>query len=123
MKENENKYEVIFNSNLDMVYIHDLNGRFIDANKVALQKLGYGKDEIKSLYFEDLLEPEDIGKARKVLTEIKQYQFQKKISLYKIKTKYGSFIYVETTGIFFVVDCCIGRCLGKTESIVSQHLL
>lgn len=41
VKETQSRYKALFDSTFSCVYIHDLEGNFIDANKTALKLLGY----------------------------------------------------------------------------------
>ncbi|MFX0010746.1 MAG: PAS domain S-box protein, partial [Candidatus Hermodarchaeota archaeon] len=83
----------------DLVYINDLNGNFLDANEITLQTLGFKREEIPKLSFIDLLDKEGLKKAYQVTKEIKERGKQSFRSEYRIKTKNGKFLYVETFGI------------------------
>ena len=43
------KYEAIFDNNLNCIYMHDLSGNFRGANDAALSFVGYCREEILSL--------------------------------------------------------------------------
>ena len=96
-KENEERYEALFNSSFELIYLHDLKGNFIDANPTALKLLGYKKEELASLNFSSLLDSGQRWKAMKALNEIKKNGRQKEPTEYRLKTKNGTFIDVETT--------------------------
>ena len=96
-KENEERYRALFNSSFELIYLHDLKGNFIDANPTALKLLGYNKEELGSLNFSSLLDGGQIWKAMKALNEIKKHGRQKEPTEYRLKTKNGTFIDVETT--------------------------
>ena len=96
-KENEERYRALFNSSFELIYLHDLKGNFIDANPTALKLLGYNKEDFGSLNFSSLLDSGQRWKAMKVLNEIKKHGRQKEPTEYRLKTKYGTFIDVETT--------------------------
>ena len=55
LRESEERYRALFERSLELVYLCDFEGNFIDANDVALESLGYTKDDIKSLNFVSLL--------------------------------------------------------------------
>jgi PAS domain S-box-containing protein len=78
------------------MYIHDLEGRFLDANNTALDLLGYTKEEITSLTFSSLLEEDQLPQALEALEEIKRYGSQKAPTAYKLKKKGGGYLWVET---------------------------
>ena len=96
-KENEERYRALFNSSFELVYLHDLNGNFIDANPTALKLLGYSMEEFGSLNFSSLLDSGQIWKAMKALNEIKKFGRQKEPAEFRLKSKNGTCIDVETT--------------------------
>ncbi len=57
LRESEEKYRDIFNNVSDVLYIHDLEGRFIDINR-QVAKLGYTPDELKGKNIRDLIQEE-----------------------------------------------------------------
>lgn len=38
------KFKDLFENSLDLIYVHDLRGHFLDANDIALSSLGYNKN-------------------------------------------------------------------------------
>ncbi|MFO7864562.1 MAG: PAS domain S-box protein, partial [Salinivirgaceae bacterium] len=53
--ENEKRYRNIVNNTKDALYIHDLDGNFIDCNQALLDLTGYTRGEIKKIAASDLL--------------------------------------------------------------------
>jgi PAS domain-containing protein len=49
LRESEERYRALFERSIDSVYLHDFQGRFIDANPAALKLVGYSLEEITSL--------------------------------------------------------------------------
>ncbi|MFW6123754.1 MAG: sensor domain-containing diguanylate cyclase [Acidobacteriota bacterium] len=98
LEEAEKKWNALFSRSLDWVYIHDLKGRFLEANDPALKGLGYTKEEINQINFKSLLPRKEIFKAYRTLQELKKTGVQKKLSQFKLKRKDGTYIYVETKG-------------------------
>ncbi|MEE9501962.1 MAG: PAS domain S-box protein, partial [Candidatus Aminicenantaceae bacterium] len=96
LRESEERYKTLYDRSLFGVFVHDLNGKFIDANEAALDLLGYKKEDIPSLNFASLLDESQLLKAFNVLEEIKKTGFQRKPSEYKLKRKEGHYIWVET---------------------------
>jgi PAS domain S-box-containing protein/putative nucleotidyltransferase with HDIG domain len=96
LRESEERYKALYDRSLFGVYVHDLGGRFLDANEAALDLLGYKKEEILSINFASLLDESQLLKAFKDLEEIKKTGFQRKPSEYKLKKKEGHFTWVET---------------------------
>ncbi|HHS12393.1 MAG TPA: PAS domain S-box protein [bacterium] len=98
MAEGEARYQAFFNRTLYGVYIHDFEGRFIDANQAALKMLGYTRKDLSGLNFNDILHPEDVPTALRVIDELIQAGHQKKPTQYNIRRKDGTIICVETEG-------------------------
>lgn len=96
-QENEERYRALFERSLDCVYLHDLEGNFIDANPAALKLLGYEKEELANINFKSLLSKEQIPKACKVLKEIIENGAQEGVTEFKLKRKNGEYVFVETT--------------------------
>jgi PAS domain S-box-containing protein len=96
LRETNESFRALFDRSFDLIYVHDFKGNFIDANPTTLKLLGYKKKEIPAVNFASLLEPEDVGRAYKVLADLKKTGFQHQMEEYKLKTKSGSYIYIET---------------------------
>jgi two-component system sensor histidine kinase UhpB len=104
LKESEERYNALFDRSLSYVYLHDFNGKFIDANDAALKALGYNRREILPLNFASLLEKSQLLKAIQSLEEIIRTGRQKKPDEYKLRRKDGSHIWVETEGSLIYKD-------------------
>ncbi len=98
VRESEERYKALFDRSLDLVYLHDFDGNFIDANNAALKLLECTKEEIKNLNIKDFLSPDQITFAFKMIEEIQEKKFQRGIQEYKIKKRNGKEIYIETNG-------------------------
>ena len=118
----EEKYQDLFEYSLDMIYVNDLKGNFLDANDIALKKLGFNREDIPDLSFIDLIDKEDLIKALKVVKEIKETGKQSKHRQYKLKTKECGFIYVETFAIPLRKKGKIYAVLGIANDITESKL-
>jgi len=98
-EEIREKYKELFEHSLDLIYVFDLKGNFLDANDIILKRLEYKREELTELSFRDLLHKEDLRKADKDVKEFIETGQQSRFSEYKVKTKSGDIIYVETFGI------------------------
>ena len=96
LEESERRYRALFDHSLDLVYIHDFEGRFIDANPTVLRLLGYNKEEIPSINFASLLTEDQLPVALEVLQEIQQTGSQKEPTEFKLRSKNGEYVDVET---------------------------
>ena len=96
LRDSEERYRALFDRSLYCVYVHDFHGKFLDANRAALDLLGYSKEDINSLDFSSLLDTDQLARAFKALEEIKQTGFEQNPTEYKLRKKDGSFVWVET---------------------------
>ena len=119
-KEKEERYQALFNSSLEIIYLHDLKGNFIDANPIALKILGYSKEDLSLLNFSSLLDGGQIWKAMKTINEIKKYGYQKEPTEFRLKTKNGTFIDVETFGELIYRDGKPYAIQGIARNITEQ---
>lgn len=95
-KEIGETYRDLFTHSLDLIYVSDLNGNFLDANDLTLFALGYEREEISNIKFLDLLEEDDLIIAYGALKEIIKSGKQSKRREYKIRAKDGNKIFIET---------------------------
>jgi len=96
LRETHERYRTLFDRSLDAVYIHDFQGRFLDANDAALRLLGYSRDEIANLSFTDLLDEPQLPMALASLDEIVKTGTQARPDTFRLKRKGGACIEVET---------------------------
>ncbi len=69
LEASKKRFEELFESSTDAIFILDMHGNFIDINKTAHERLGYTKEEMLLLSVKDLDPPEF---AVKVPTRMKQ---------------------------------------------------
>ncbi|MDL1903071.1 PAS domain S-box protein, partial [Anaerolineae bacterium CFX9] len=91
------RYQALFGSAFNAVYLHDLQGNFVDANDTALTMFGCERSEIRSLTIASLLEPDDLPHAQANLRKIVETGAQDSPAIYKVRTRRGELIYVEAT--------------------------
>jgi two-component system sensor histidine kinase/response regulator len=58
LRESEERYRDLFDNAQDPIYIHDLSGKYISANRAAEQLVGYTGDELIDQNILDLIAPE-----------------------------------------------------------------
>ncbi len=98
LQESKERYNALFERSLDLVYICDFEGYFIDANDATLNLLGYKKEEIRSLTFASLLSEEQLPLAFKVAQEIRETGGQKGLVEFRLRSKNGEEVRVESIG-------------------------
>ena len=95
LRECEERYRALFDS-IDCVYLHDFEGRFLDANLATLELLGYQYHEMLNLSFSSLLDDDQRAKASGVLAELRQTGSQKTLTEFRLRRKTGEYADVET---------------------------
>ena len=81
------------------LFVHGAFCRRNSQIEESLNNLGYERDDIRNLSFEDLLENNDLNKAYELTSEILKTGKQSKPSEFRIKSKNGSYLYVEAYGV------------------------
>jgi len=64
LAESERNYRNLFDSSTDGIFILDLDGSFIDANRTAYERLGYSREEFLSLHISELDDPSHANWSR-----------------------------------------------------------
>jgi len=95
LKESEERYKALFERSLDAVYLNDFEGNFIDANRAALDLLGYKVKEISSLNFVDLLSEDQLPKAIDLTAKIMETGSHKELLEFNLRKKNGELVWVE----------------------------
>ena len=116
------KYKDLFVYSLDLIYVCDLNGNFLDANEIALMSLGYGREEIRDISFKNLVNREQLIEAYNFIKEIKETGRQLKPGEYKLRTKDGDDLYVQTYAIALRRNGEIYAVLGIATNITERKV-
>ena len=114
------KYKELFEHSLDLIYVNDMNGNFLDASDLTLITLNIEREDISNISFIDLLDRDNLIKAYKVTKEIRKTGKQSAQSEYKLKTKTGEYIYIETYGIPLQENGEIYAILGVAKNITER---
>ncbi len=99
VQEAKTRYKAIFDNPLEMVYVNDEQGLLLDANDYALERLGYTRDDLGKVRFQDIVHPEDLPAALQTMTDISASGFMKRPVELRVITKSGAVIWIETFGI------------------------
>jgi PAS domain S-box-containing protein len=98
MQEFFERYEALFERSIYCIYLHDLNGRFLDANKAALNLLGYSKEDLPSLDLSSILTKDQLQKAFERIESDEKSGSQKEPVEYRLRRKDGSHVWVMVEG-------------------------
>ena len=122
LREGEERYRALFERSLEGVYVHDLEGNFIDANTTALNMLGYDKEEIKNLTFLSLIGEDQLPTAIEGIQEILATGHHKQPYEFRLKRKDGGEILVEAKAFSILREGEIHSILGIARDITDQKL-
>jgi len=73
LRESETRYKTLFNCAADAIFVHDLNGRFLDVNTVACERYGYGKEELLHMTPQDITTS---GRAKNIVQRVEEINKQ-----------------------------------------------
>jgi PAS domain S-box-containing protein len=96
IRRSEERYKALFERSLYCVFVHDFEGRFLDANDAALNLLGYKRKDVSSLSLSSFLDKEQMPLALKTMDEIKKSGYQRKPTQYRLRRRDGEYVWVET---------------------------
>jgi PAS domain S-box-containing protein/putative nucleotidyltransferase with HDIG domain len=117
LRDSEARYLALFDRSLLCIFIHDFEGKFLDANDAALKLLGYTRDEIPNINFATLLSEDQLPTAFEKLEEIKQTGYQKNLAEYRLKKKDGQYVWIETEAALMYHDGKPFAILGVARDI------
>ncbi|MBY9017312.1 MAG: PAS domain S-box protein [Candidatus Lokiarchaeota archaeon] len=121
-EEVRERFKDLFEYSLELIYVNDLNGNFLDANDITLITLGFTREDIPNISFIDLLDQENLIKAYKFTKEIRKTGRQSQWSEYKIKTKDGDYVFIETYGIPLKKNGKIYAVLGIGKNVTERKV-
>ena len=116
----QEKYRAIFIHGFNCVYIHDLEGNFLEANDAALKLLGYDSEEIYGLNFASLIGEGQLPKAFETLEEIKRTGYEIRVVEYELRRKDGSRIWIDTGGSLIYENGNPVAILGVARDITAR---
>ncbi len=70
LRESEDKFRTLFNNTNDAIFVHDLDGHFLEVNEIACQRLGYSRQEMLQMSTNDINVPEYTARIVKLSKEI-----------------------------------------------------
>ncbi|HSK73085.1 MAG TPA: PAS domain S-box protein, partial [Pyrinomonadaceae bacterium] len=67
--ESEEQYRNLFENASDLIYIHDLEGRYISINQATERVFGYSREEVLGMKIPQVVAPENLEFARQKMAE------------------------------------------------------
>lgn len=107
LKASEEKYKLLFNNANDAIYLHELSvngkpGKILEVNNVAIERLGFSRDEFSSLSIYDIKS----SKSRLNVPEMLDVLIKKEHATFESihETKDGKLIPVEISAHVFILN-------------------
>jgi PAS domain S-box-containing protein len=69
LQKSETSYREIFERALDVIYVHDFQGRFLAINPAGEQLLGYTQDQLRGMTIAQVVDPDSLPLAQKNMTD------------------------------------------------------
>ncbi|MBN2079463.1 MAG: PAS domain S-box protein [Spirochaetes bacterium] len=118
-QEEKKTLAAMLGDSFNLSYVHDLEGNFITANDATLGLLGYDRNEIGSINLASLLE--DQGMKRAALALVAGGRLDG-VAEYRIRTKGGSHVWIETVGYIAPADGEVYAVQGMARDITASKL-
>jgi PAS domain S-box-containing protein/putative nucleotidyltransferase with HDIG domain len=99
LRKSEARFRAIYDRSLLCVYIHDFEGRFLDANDAVLDLIGYTRAELLDLNIASLLDDEQLNIVYQTIQTLQQSGKQENLNQFRLRKKDGGFAWVETEAV------------------------
>lgn len=72
LRSSEERYRTLFDSAADAIFIHDLEGRFLEVNRSACERLGYSRAELLQMSLKDIDTPDSRARIPEKLARLRR---------------------------------------------------
>ena len=117
LQEAEMRYRAVFDNPLNMVYIFDERGVFLDASETTLAHMGYAREDLGKLSFQEIAHPDDLPRALEALTKSVETGYMTEPLEMRVRTKLGEILWVETYAHMIEQSEGHFRCLALAQDI------
>jgi PAS domain S-box-containing protein len=104
LQESEIRYREIFDRALDVIYIHDLQGRFLAINRAGEQLLGYPQDELRTMTIAQVVDPDSLPLVQKKMQDKIQGETTQTAYEILVRTRTGQVRHVELVSRVIIQD-------------------
>ena len=73
LKESEHRYRALFNNAADAIVVHDMRGKILDVNKVACERFGMTRKELRGINLASFYLPEFNKKASRIRKTLREH--------------------------------------------------
>jgi len=95
LRDTETRYRSLYESPLNIIFMYNPEGYFIDANDAAVAITGYNHEEFSQLNFATLCDAEHLGKVTESITELIDTGLQREPVEIRLQRKDGSSVWIE----------------------------
>jgi len=118
-----NEYQELFECSLDLIFVLDLKGNFLDVNNMTISTLGYSKKEIINKSFKEFGDNNQILHVQGAIKEITKNGKNLKPFEFKIRTKKGDIVYLKTYGIPMSQNGRLNAILFIADDLTNQKII
>jgi len=76
LRESEERFRTLVEQASDAIFVHDVNGKLLDANQSACQELGYSRQELLQMSVTDVDKEITLAEAQKIWSRLQPGQSQ-----------------------------------------------
>jgi two-component system, cell cycle sensor histidine kinase and response regulator CckA len=116
LQESENKFHAVFENGRDAIFIHDLEGRFLDVNREACDRLNFTRDEMLGLKTQDISAPDQALREPERIAQLIRIRHQLSVTAHRRRD--GTFVPVEINSQMIRLggrDLVLSVCRDLTE--------
>ena len=110
LSQSEEKYRDLFEHANDPIFILDSDLRYVDANKKAIDVLGYSKEELLTMKVTDIIPTEQVSLSEAEFEKLRSQESYEFVG--KVKTKDGRLLDVEVGSSAIIAD---GQIIGSRD--------
>jgi len=123
VRESEGLFRAIIENSIDLVTVHDLEGRIRFVSPSVRKTLGYEPADLIGANAFDLVHPEDLSKARETFVLLLRDKTERKPKEYRMRRANGTWCYLETVGINRLREPGINGIILTTRDITRRRQL
>ena len=120
-KEIDRQYRELVENASDIIYCHDLQGRFLSVNSAAERLTGYAREEAHSITVADVVARGDLSKVQNAIDGVARGQNSKEPLEFEIRAKDGRPIFLEVTASPLVRNGAVVGVQGIARDITDRR--
>ncbi|MDY6836040.1 MAG: PAS domain S-box protein [Chloroflexota bacterium] len=117
----DDRYNYLFNSPLQLVFVNDLEGNFLEANSQFQNITGHSLADLQHMSYMDIVHPDDISFTYDALAQVRMGE-SIPISELRLISKSGSFVWVNGTIMPLKRDNHVYAIIGFAQATEDRKL-